>query len=205
MSDVDADLREYYEAEARLRSRRPLRGRRRQLRDDFVDLLAEEGRRSVLDLGAGPGRDGEAFAAAGLRFVGVDLAHGNGRLAAEAGLVVVQGSAMAVPIRPSSIEAGWSMSTLMHLDDADAARATEELVAALRPGSPATIGVWGREVEGLVIDGDGVPGRRRPFWIRSLDHNRSLVGAVAAIEEEWRWEAVSEDWDYHIFRVRTPG
>jgi hypothetical protein len=47
-------LRAYYEEEARLRMRKPVAGRRVGLRDDFVSLLNAEGRRSVVDFGAGP-------------------------------------------------------------------------------------------------------------------------------------------------------
>ena len=159
-TDPVADLRRYYETEAELRRRRgPVRrGLRREVRAEFLDLLAAERRHSVLELGAGPGRDGEAFAAAGHHHVGLDLAHGNGRLAAEVGLTVVQASITAAPVRPGSFDAGWSMSTLMHLPPFDAGVALGELVGALRPGSPAVLGQWGREQEEeAVVADDDVP------------------------------------------------
>lgn len=79
----------------------------------------------MADFGSGPGRDGEALQAAGHRFVGIDLAHGNAVLGHRCGLRVVPGSLVAIPIRSSSFDAGWSMSTLMHLDEADAATALD--------------------------------------------------------------------------------
>lgn len=115
MDSVQQSLRAYYEEEARLRLRKPVTGRRVELRDEFLTLLRAEGRRSVVDFGAGPGRDGEALVIEGLDYVGLDLANANGVLAAERGITVVQGSVDAPPIRAESFDAGWSMSTLMHI------------------------------------------------------------------------------------------
>lgn len=68
-------------------------------------LLGEE-RASILDLGAGTGFDGPAFVDAGLRYVGVDLAHANCRLAADQDIDVVHGSIGDVPIRRHRFDAG---------------------------------------------------------------------------------------------------
>ena len=203
VSDELADLRSYYEREAELRSRRTLRGTRLGIRDDFLGLLADEGRSSVLDAGAGPGLDGRAFVAAGHRFVGVDLAGGNGRLAAEVGVTVIQGSITDLPIRPRSFDAGWSFSTLMHLPGPQAARAIVQLAAALRPGAPIMVGLWGREVEESIVDEAVLPGQRRPFRLRSFERNRELMTAGAEVERAERLEALSESWDYHVFRLRV--
>ena len=200
-----ADLQDYYENEARMRLRRPLRGRRVELRDEFLGLLDREGRASVVDFGAGPGRDGAAFQAAGHHFVGIDLAHGNGRLAAEADLVVIQGSITAVPIKPSSFDAGWSLSTLMHLDEAEAALALDEIVGVLQPGAPLLVGVWGRETAASIVNDTDISGSRRPFHLRSFDRNRQLLTARGDLEQAERWEEASEDWDYQVFRLRTAG
>lgn len=113
MDSVQQNLRAYYEEEARLRLRKPVTGRRVELRDEFLTPLRAERRRSVVDFGAGPGRDGEAFVTAGLDFVGLDLAHANGVLAAERGITVVQGPVDAPPCRAEFFDAGWSISTLM--------------------------------------------------------------------------------------------
>ncbi len=202
MGRSDDDLRDYYEREARLRRRRPPRGRRVDLRSAFIDRLAAEGRASVLDLGGGPGRDAEAFEAAGHRVVGIDLANGNAVLAAELGLLAIQGSVTALPIRSSSFDAGWSMSVLMHLDDASAAEAAAELARALRPGAPAVIGLWGRESEELIVESDELPGSRRPFHLRSFEHNRDLVARLGTLEAADHWPDAAPGEDYQVFHLR---
>lgn len=204
MSDVRAELRSYYEEEARLGLRRPLRGRRVELREEFLVLLEREGRRSVLDLGAGPGRDGQAFVEAGLFFIGVDLAHGNCVLAAEADITVVQGSIAAPPFRPKSFDAGWSMSTLMHVPEDQIVEALAAVMIPLRAGAPFVVGLWGGERRD-VIDGSKIEGQRRLFSLRSLARNRELLQACGSVEQALRWNVGPDGWAYQVFRVRAGG
>ena len=199
-----ADLRAYYEREAELGARRPLQGHRVEVRTEFLALLAAEGRVSVLDAGAGPGLDGGAFVAAGHRYVGIDLAGGNARLAAAAGSTVVQGSIAALPIRPRSFDAGWSFSTLMHLSGEEAGPAMAEIIAALRPGAPLVVGTWGRESEESYVDEVAIPGRRRAFHLRSFDRNRALLADRAAVEWSDLLPLDTLDQDYHLFGLRVP-
>jgi len=197
-----AELRAFYEHEAEQRTRTSLGGLRVERRAEFIDLLEREGRTSVLDAGAGPGLDGVGFGAAGLYAVGVDLAFGNGRLAAESGVTVLQASVLDLPIRPGSFEAGWSFSTLMHLSAADAGRAIEEILAALAPGAPLAIGLWGSENEDIAEDDAEPGGPRRRFHHRSLGHNRSIAAARAEVESAERLTIAGHS-DYHLLRLRA--
>jgi SAM-dependent methyltransferase len=205
--ETDDDLRSFYEAEAKLGTRGTPTGRRVDLRARYIELLASEGRRSVVDFGAGPGTDGPAFVEAGLDYVGVDLAHGNGVLARDRGLTVLQGSVITPPLRPRSFEAGWSMSTLMHLKATEFQPALTAMVALLTPGSPFLIGTWGgRDEDLVVVDESKIDGQRRDFHLRTYDENRHLFASVCPIEHEDRWDSDSGGtWeDYQIFQLRVP-
>jgi len=181
MDSAQQNLRAYYEEEARLRLRKPVTGRRVELRDEFLTLLRAERRRSVVDFGAGPGRDGEAFVAAGLDFVGLDLANANGVVAAERGVTVVQGSVDAPPLRADSFDVGWSMSTLMHIPEDNLAEALSAMTAPLRRGAPLFIGVWGGD-QGDLISEFGVAGHQRLFSLRPFGVNRRLFAACGRVE-----------------------
>lgn len=196
----DAELRSYYEAEARQRLRPELRGDRVTLRSQFIDLLGDEDRRTVVDFGAGPGRDLAAFEAAGLRALGLDLAHGNGTLAAERGHTVVCADITRPPIRAGSFDAGWSMSTLMHLDDERVAPTVAAMADALTSGAPLWIAVWGGR-RGVRID-ETIAGERRPFHGRTLQDNAALIGRHARIDDVDVWQVGPGE--YHVFRLRTP-
>ncbi len=200
--DELVDLRAFYEHEAGRRARTSLRGMRVERRAEFIDLLNHEGRTSVLDAGAGPGLDGVGFGAAGLYVVGIDLAIGNGRLAAESGVTVLQGSILDLPIRSGAFGAGWSFSTLMHLAADDAGRAIEEILSALAPGAPLAIGLWGSEAEDITSDEAEPGGPARRFHHRSFDHNRAIAGARAEVEAAERLTIAGHS-DYHLFRLRA--
>lgn len=202
MDNARQDLRAYYEEEARLRLRKPVTGRRVQMRDEFVALLQAERRRSVVDYGAGPGRDGEAFVVAGLDYVGLDLAHANGVLAAERGVTVVQGSVDAPPFCTRSFDAGWSMSTLMHIPEATVPECLSAMTAPLRPGAPFVVGLWGGD-RGDVISELGPAGHRRFFSLRPFDVNHRLLAACATVEHASVWDLGDGEWQYHVFQLRV--
>lgn len=197
-----ADLRSYYEHEADLGTRTELRGFRVGLRDEYVELLRAERRRSVLDLGSGPGLDGQAFAEAGFRFSGLDLAHGNGVLAAQTGITVVQGSIGDPPFRRGSFDAGWSMSTFMHIPASTAASVAASMVGPLRSGAPLMIGLWGGTPRDEIDDAK-IEGERRLFSLRSVDQNRQLLGAGGDVELRSTWDAGPDGWEYQVFLIRV--
>ena len=174
-----SELRAYYEAEADQRLRGPLAGPRLEWRQAFIELLRTERRSSVVDFGAGPGRDVAGFRAAGIHAIGLDLAIGNARLAREAGDLVVPGDVAQPPFRPGSFEGAWSMSTLMHLPDAAAKQALAAMAAATVPHSPMVVGVWGGNDE-LRFD-EQIAGQRRPFYRRSTESNTALFSQVAEV------------------------
>lgn len=195
------DNRRFYEDEALRRTRQPLRGRRVELRSSFIGLLTDEGRSSVVDFGAGPGWEAHAYDEAGVRYVGIDLAHGNAMLAAERGVPVVQGSLAAPPLRPASFDAGICMSTLMHLTDSEVPIAVQAMKQALIPGSPLLVAQWGGSDGDQLSTGDS--GHQRFFGLRSIDHNTELLSAIGTIERSEVWDVDPADWEYHVIVVRT--
>lgn len=200
--ETTRDLRAYYEAEARLRLRGELSARRVTLIDGFVELLRTERRTSVVEFGAGPGADGERFTAAGRSYVGVDLAHGNGRLAAARGVHVVQGDVAALPLRTGAFDAGWSMSTLMHLPADRVPVAARQMAAVLRPGAPLLVGLWGGDGTDLIGEGR-IEGQRRLFSLRTFERNAELLSAAGPIEWASTWDLAPDEWPYHVFRIRA--
>ncbi len=205
MGYVQADLRSYYEEEARLGLRlgRPPKGQRAEFCREFLTLLQREKRQSVLDFGAGPARDGRAFVDAGHLYIGVDLAHGNAILAAEAGMTVIQGSMAAPPLRPRSFDAGWSMSTLMHIPEDESAATLAAMVTALCPGAPLAVGLWGGELGD--VNESSVDGHQRLFSLRPFIRNQELLAVCGSIEQAAVWDIGLDGWEYHTFTVRVRG
>ena len=140
---LESELAAFYDRDARDRATRTIDPERVRHRDGFVDLVVGEGRRRVLEIGVGPGRDAAAFLARGCRVVGVDLSHEHVRLATAAGSPSVRASVLHLPVRPRGFDAAYSVSTLLHVPDESVDAALDEIISAVERGAPVAIGVWG--------------------------------------------------------------
>ena len=89
----------YYDNEVKVRAARELPPQRVAHRAEFVELVMSEGRGSVLEIGSGPGRDGQGFTDAGLAYVGVDLSPVAVAHCRSLGLQAVVASVLRLPFR----------------------------------------------------------------------------------------------------------
>jgi SAM-dependent methyltransferase len=138
---------------------------------------------------------GAVFARAGLDYAGVDLAPASVAACRADGLDVRLASAVDLPFADAAFDAGWTMSTLLHVADADPDTAMAEIVRVLRPGAPLAVGLWG----GRDLEEDGP----RYFSFRSDEKVRAALARHAAIESWDTWEGTS-DLHYQFAVLRTP-
>ena len=131
MEDLERRLADYYDREGEARLRERLDSRRITARTRFIELLRDESRHDVLEVGSGPGRDAIAFAAAGIDVLAVDRSGGHVRLAAAQRVRALQASVLHLPVRPGAFAAGWTMSTLVHIPDDRFGEAMQAITCAL--------------------------------------------------------------------------
>ncbi len=190
--------RAYYEEEASRGVRKPQYGRNLELRTETVERFVGEGRKWVLDVGAGPGLDGPAFAAAGISYLGIDVAVGNARTARQSGVTVVPGSATHLPFVAASFDAAWSMSTYMHLDAEAMGKATADLARVLQPGATGVISLWGGDRH--VTGHNNIEGRTRHYFLRPVEHNTEILEVDFTIESCRVWpDDHGLGWDQQVF------
>jgi SAM-dependent methyltransferase len=184
MGDISQQLREYYDGEMADRARRPLGEEREARLADFVRLSEREGLGSVVEVGCGAGRDGMVLSASGLVYRGLDLSDASVALCRELGLDARQGSALDLPFVDDEFDAGWTMSTLMHLPGDDLAAALAELGRVIRRGGILEIGVWGGEQ-----DREWTDARGRYFQSRTDGRLRAMLAAVGEVTafDTWSW------------------
>jgi SAM-dependent methyltransferase len=189
----EADLASYYDSELHVRLGRGLPQERVARREAFLDLLRRERRRSVLEIGSGPGRDGQAIASAGFSYTGVDLAPESVARCRSVGLDVFVASVLDLPFEDRAFDAGWTMSTLLHVADADLDSALAELVRVLRPGAPLAVGLWGAATAHEGPWGDDAPfGPQRFFSIRTDEVVRAALGRHGSLEQWDTWTSAEE-------------
>ncbi|MFD2796015.1 class I SAM-dependent methyltransferase [Promicromonospora vindobonensis] len=203
-----ADFLAYYDAEAADRARRPIPPWRTAAQEEFLALLADERRRTVLEIGCGPGLDGEAIVAAGFEYTGTDLSPGMVEMARAAGLDARVASATALPFDDHAFDAAWSMSTLMHLDDAELDAALTEITRVLVPGGLFAVGMWGAQelTVGTLSEPDQDYGPPRYFHRRTDPMVHERLGERGEVESWWtRPSSPGSSHRYQYAVVRTPG
>ncbi|AKU16748.1 class I SAM-dependent methyltransferase [Luteipulveratus mongoliensis] len=186
-AQLEADLVTYYDSEAAERTVRALPPEREAARSSYADLLGRENRASVLEIGSGPGRDGVALRDTGLRYTGVDLAPESVALCRQEGLDVHVASVHELPFEDDAFEAGWTMSTLLHVPDTDLDSALGEIVRVLRPGAPLAVGVWGAAQSREETWDEGTGFGPRFFSLRSDADLREQLASYGEIEEFRTW------------------
>ncbi|MGW7684664.1 class I SAM-dependent methyltransferase [Kribbella sp. NPDC054772] len=185
----EQDLITYYSNEVQARSDRELPDARVDRRTAYLSQLQAEGRHSVLEIGCGPGRDGAAIAAAGFDYTGVDLAPASVEACRELGLRAEVASVLELPFGDGTFDAGWTMSTLLHVADEDLDLALREIVRVLKPGAPLAIGLWGDVSGGERVWEDNTGyGPGRFFSIRSDEGVREVLQRYGAVEDWATWD-----------------
>jgi SAM-dependent methyltransferase len=200
----ESDLIAYYNNEVEARVGRDLPDARIARRTAYLQQLEREDRRSVLEIGCGPGRDGQAIADAGLDYTGVDLAPASVETCRSLGLKAEVASVLDLPFENGTFDAGWTMSTLLHVADEDLDQALAEIVRVLRPGAPLAIGLWGDATGGEhVWQDDSGFGPGRFFSIRTDTGLRETLQRHATVEEWLTWDD-GRNMHYQWAVVRTP-
>lgn len=200
----ERDLATYYDLESPARTQRDIDRNRVARRTEFIELLVAEERRRVVEIGTGPGQDAAAFMAAGLEVAGVDLSPEHVRIARDAGIDAHVASVLDLPFDDGSFGAGWTMSTLLHVPNADVDAALAEICRVLVPGAALAIGLWG----GVDHEGPNPRDTIQPprfFSNRSNDRVREMLDPFGAIERFETWSHAGVDgWHYQWVLVRTP-
>lgn len=200
---LDADLTAYYNAEARAGVRGEPDTMRVDIRSRFIDDMRREGRRHLVDVGAGPGLDTLAFQHAGFAAIGVDLAPANVVAMRARGASGTAASLYALPFADATFDALWTMSTFVHVPHDRFDEAMTELVRVVTPGAPLAIGTWGgRDFEGVPEFGELRP--YRFFSLASHDRWRAMLEGHGQVEHFETFPPTQPSgWEYQYAVLRT--
>jgi hypothetical protein len=112
------------------------------------------------------------------------------------------GSLLAPPFRRGVFEAGWTMSTLLHVPNLRFDAAMEETVSLLQPGSPLAIGLWGGIDREFTNDTDHFDPPRF-FSLRSDERVQVMLAPFGEIESFESWPNVRSDWSDQFIVLRV--
>ena len=159
-NDIKKGLVQTYDLYARVREESRYPEWKCTERGHFAHLVQVEGKRSLLEIGAGTGRDSRFFQDIGLRVVATDMAPEMVRLCREKELPGIRMDCYRLGFRNESFEAAWALNSLLHVPRMDLPGVLAEIRAILKPDALFYLGMWGgHPFEGIWEDDYYTPKR----------------------------------------------
>ena len=129
-------------------------------RQRFLSLLQQEGKRTLLEIGAGTGKDSLFFQENGLRVVCTDLSPAMIALCREKGLEAYVMDFLYLDFPLASFDAVYALNCLLHVPGAALPAVLEKIRGLLRPAGLFYLGVYGGlEQEGINEQDSHIPPR----------------------------------------------
>jgi SAM-dependent methyltransferase len=146
-------------------------------RQQFLELLQSEDKQTLLEIGAGPGKDSKFFQDQGLTVTCTDLSPAMVRLCQAKGLNAYQMDFLNLDFAPATFDAIYALNCLLHVPKHDLPRVLAALRALLKPRGLLYMGLYGGfDFEGVWSDDSHVP--QRFFSFHTDDQIQRVVGAT---------------------------
>lgn len=143
-------------------------------RDNFLTILQRMGKHSLLEIGAGTGKDAKFFQDSGLQVVCTDLSPEMIRLCRQRGLHAHVMDLTQLEFPGRSFDAVYALNCLLHVPKAGLRQVLQGIHAVLKPGGLFYLGVYGGyDFEGVWEDDRYEP--KRFFSFYTDEHLREVL------------------------------
>ena len=183
--DVKRALVQAYDRHARERDKSRFPQWKSVERASFAELLRGEGKTSLLEIGAGTGRDSRFYQENGLSVVATDLSPVMVRFCREKDVPALLMDSYRLGFKAESFDAVRALNCLLHVPRRDFAGVLSEIRTVMRPGGLFYLGQWG-EGEGVGFEGVWEEDHYAPKRFFSFQTDEEIAGTVG----EW-FEPVS--------------
>jgi cyclopropane fatty-acyl-phospholipid synthase-like methyltransferase len=174
------DLRKSYNKYAQERDTYEMQDWKIAERTRYLSLLQQEHKKTLLEIGAGTGRDSKYFQDHGLETVCIDLSPAMVELCKQKGLTAYVMDMADIQLRDGSFDAIYSMNSLLHIPKAELPAILRRLNLLLKTDGLIFIGMYGGiEHEGIWEKDTYVP--KRFFSFFTDEHLEEEVTKVFAI------------------------
>ena len=163
--EIITNLRESYNRNAPERKNYPMVGWKVEERAHFLALLQQEGKRKLLEIGAGPGRDSLFFQETGLDVVCTDLSPKMVAICQSKGLTAYVMDFLNLDLPTESFDSVYALNCLLHVPKADLPQVLAEVRRLLKPTGLFFMGVYGgHDFEGVWPQDTYTPKRFFAFY-----------------------------------------
>jgi SAM-dependent methyltransferase len=172
---IIANLSQSYNSTAKERDSHLIESWKAEEREIFLSTLIRENKRTLLEIGAGPGRDGLYFQEQGLTVTCTDLSPEMVSLCHAKGLTAYVKDFLALDFPPHSFDAVFALNCLLHVPKADIRRVLQGISELLPPGGLFYMGVYGgNDYEGFLENDTYIP--KRFFSFHTDQQIQELTG-----------------------------
>lgn len=127
-------------------------------RQHFLSVLQQEGKKTLLEVGAGTGRDSKFFQDHGLQVTSTDLSPEMVKLCQQKGLTAYVMDFLSLDFPEQSFDALYALNCLLHVPSVDLSRVLHKLYMLLKPGGLFFLGIYG----GIEREGSGPDDNHEP-------------------------------------------
>ncbi|WP_282937145.1 class I SAM-dependent methyltransferase [Paenibacillus sp. RC67] len=159
------ELARAYDADAVRRSQSSMADWKAEERQYFVDRIREQGGKTVLEIGAGTGRDSQYFRECGLEVSCIDLSEEMVRHCKEKGLNASVMDFYQLDFADQSYDAVYALNCLLHVPKGELGLVLAEISRVVKADGLFYMGVYGgRDSEGIWEDDTYEPKRFFSFY-----------------------------------------
>ena len=185
-TELRDNLRETYNKYAQQRETYTMPDWKLELRSRFLSLLQQEQKKTLIEIGAGTGRDSKFFQDQGLDVVCIDLSPAMVELCKQKGLTAYVMDMADIQFPANSFDAVYSMNSLLHIPKAEFPAVLHSIDKLLKTDGLVFIGLYGgRDHEGI-WDNDSYDPKR--FFSFFTDEH--LIEKVAEVFEIISFESI---------------
>ena len=201
------NLRETYNKYARERETYAMAYWKAELRSNFLSLLQKENKKTLLEVGAGTGRDSKFFQDQGLDVVCIDLSPAMVELCRQKGLTAYVMDVADIQFPSGSFDAVYSMNSLLHLTKAEFSQVLRNIDRLLKPEGVVFIGIYGgRDHEGVWENDSYHPKRFFSFFTdEHLKQEASRVFEIISFESIHPQPEDDLDFQWLMLRKKDSG
>lgn len=171
---IIADLRAAYDRAVEERETKPISPWKLEERQRFLDLLRQEQKTTLLEIGAGTGRDSLFFQEQGLQVTCTDLSPAMVEHCRQKGLNAQVMDFRHLSFPAERFDAVYALNCLLHVPNSDLPTVLQQIQRVLKPGGLMFLGVYGGiEHEGQLPNDTYEP--KRFFSSRTDEHIQAMV------------------------------
>jgi SAM-dependent methyltransferase len=176
-----------------------------ELRSNFVSLLQKENKKTLLEIGAGTGRDSKFFQDQGLDVVCIDLSPAMVELCKQKGLTAYVMDMADIQFPAKSFDAVYSMNSLLHLPKAEFPLVLRAVDRLLKPDGVVFIGIYGGlDHEGVWENDSYEPKRFFSFFTEEhLKQEITRVFDIISVESTRPEPDDNLDFQWLVLRKKT--